>query len=275
MTGKRRGQPAHYIAILLLACGPLLAQERPDPLAPPAPSEEALRRETGALLVRLARQKTVPAAEEALLSLEVEAPGQLFEQTREVEVSVRRGDAGVDLRLRFRGPAELRDHAHLLLADGRAWRYDPARRRPERGAALEPSWRVGGGLLLRDLMGTGAADDGEHTLVRDDHVLDGGVERAVHVVRSRAPDRSERLVFVDRERHVPLRTVEHDERGRVLRAIAASDWRWVQGCLRPFALQVTEPTTTGEGERVTRVRVKERRAAAPGARFDPARFFGG
>jgi hypothetical protein len=259
------------VALALLVCAPLLAQE-PDPLAPPAPSEEALRRETGALLLRLVREKTTPGAEEALLTLEVEAPGQLFEQTREVEVSLRRGDAGVDVRLRFRAPAELRDQAHLLLADGRAWRHDPARRRPERGAALEPTWRVGGGgLLLRDLVG-----DGDHgadaTLVRDEGLLEAGVERAVHVVRTRAPGRGARLIFVDRERHVPLRTVEHDERGRVTRTIDASDWRWVQGRLRPFALEITEPTAAGA--RVTRVRVRERRPAAPPARFDPARFFG-
>lgn len=257
--------------LLLLVCAPLLAQE-PDPLAPPAPSEEALRRETGALLLRLVREKTTPNAEEVLLTLEVEAPGQLFEQTREVEVSLRRGDAGVDLRLRFRAPAELRDQAHLLLADGRAWRHDPARRRPERAAALEPTWRVGGGLLLRDLVDAG--DDGaDPTLVRDERLVEAGVERGVHVMRTRAPGRGERLVFVDRERHVPLRTIEHDERGRVTRTIDASDWRWVQGRLRPFALEITEPTTGGE--RVTRVRVRERRPAAPPARFDPARFFGG
>lgn len=265
MARQRRGL-RRCALISLLACAPLLAQ---DPLAPPAPSEETLRRETGELLARLVRQRTTPSAEEALLTLEVEAPGQLFEQTREVEVSVRRGEAGTDLRLRFRGPAELRDQAHLLLADGRAWRHDPARRRPERGAALEPSWRVGGGLLLRDLVA--AVEPGEHELLRDDHLVEAGVERAVHVVRSRAAGRPERVVFVDQERHVPLRTVEHDERGRVARTIDASDWRRVQGHLRPFALDITE--AIAGGERVTRVRAKERRPVAPAARFDPARFF--
>lgn len=279
---------------LALACGVALAQDDPpraaplaaDPLAPPAPAEEALRGETGRLLARLVREKTLPAAEEALLQVEVDERGRLFGQTRVVEVSVRRHERGEDLRLRFREPAELRGRAWLLLADGRAYAYDPARRRAERVPPLEPGWRVGGGgLLLRDLRAPawGLGDDPwTHVHLRDERLLppgdaqaapgaadDEAPGRAVHVVRSTPPGGGgAREAWIDRERHVPWVVFERDAQDRVAREVRASDWRPLQGRLRPFALEVAEPGA----ERVTRVVVRARSASAPALRFDPARF---
>ncbi|MBX3467131.1 MAG: outer membrane lipoprotein-sorting protein [Planctomycetes bacterium] len=260
--------------LLLCAAAALGQEERPDPLAPPPPAEVALRRETGELLARLARRRTTPAAEEALLEVEVDERGRLFGHARRVEVALRRGERGEDLRLRFREPAELRDRAWLLLADGRAYAYDPARRRAERVAPLEPSWRVGGGLLLRDLR---APDDEgwEHVHVRDDRLLDpdadpdaGDEGQAVRVVRSTPPDGPPREAWLERERHVPLLARDLDAAGQVVRATRLGGWREVQGCLRPFALTIDEPAAG----RVTRVTVRARRPP-PAGRFDPARFW--
>ncbi|MCO5171796.1 MAG: outer membrane lipoprotein-sorting protein [Planctomycetes bacterium] len=257
-------------ALLLVCAAAALAQEeRPDPLAPPPPAEAALRRETGALLARLSRARTTPAAEEAVLDLEVDERGRLFGHARVVEVALRRGERGEDLRLRFREPAELRDRAWLLLADGRAYAYDPGRRRAERVAPLEPTWRVGGGLLLRDLR---APDDeaGEHVHVRDDHLPggEGDEGQEVRVVRSAPPGGGPREVWLERARHVPLLARDLDADGNITRAVRLGDWRQVQGVLRPFALTIDEPAAG----RLTRVTVRARRPP-PAARFDPARFW--
>jgi hypothetical protein len=249
------------LPLLLALALPALAQ---DPLAPPAPSEEALRRETGRLLGELVRRKTTPPAEEALLELSIDERGRPFADTRVVEVAVRRGERGEDLRIRFREPDALRGQAHLRLADGRGYEHDRARRRSERGRPLEPTWRVGGGgLLLSDLL---AEDLDAHvwTLLRDD-TLD---ERPVHVV-SVAPRAGggERLISIDRERHVPLLVVHRDAAGAVVREVRLGEWRWVQGWLRPMSIVITEPGRT------TTIVVSGRRASAPDARFDPDRFF--
>lgn len=269
---------AWAVGLSALVAGLALGQD--DPLAPPAPDEAALRRETGAMLARLERLATTPPAEEALLELDLDERGRPFGARRVVEVSVRRHGLGEDVRLRFREPAELRDRAFLLLADGRSYAYDPARRRADRAQALEPSWRVGGGgLLLRDLRAPawgGEDDRWTHVHVRDDRALvdgdddtDGEPGRAVHVVRSTPPGGGRvREAWLDRARRVPLVCFER-EGDEVVREVRARDWRRVERWLRPFALEITEP---GE-ERVTRVVARAWRASAPAPRFDPARFF--
>lgn len=263
----RRAAGAVALALLPVLA---LAQDGADPLAPPPPSEEALRRETGTLLVRLAARKTTPVAEDLLLSLLIETAGRPFDQERLVEVAVRRGEQGEDVRVRFRAPAALRDEAHLRLADGRAWSYDPARRRAERAKPLAPTWRVGGGgLLLADLLREDLDTHG-YTHERDDALEDDGRSVPVHVVRAvaREGDAARRL-WIDRERHVVVMVEHLDAEGRVERLVRAREWSWVQGLLRPSLLVVTEPGL----ERVTTVRVRGRRSAdLPDARFDPARF---
>lgn len=258
---------AAAILLVLLLSGPALAQD-----------EAALRREVGGQLLRLAARRTTPAAEHALLDVELERDGAPFDRARKVEVSLRVREGSTALRLRFREPAALRDEAWLVIADAgeevRAWRYAPARRRAERAAPPEPTWRAGGsGLLWRDLWpGPGPADG---VLVRDDALRPDGTfagtaavgseARAVHVLQL-APGP---LLAIDRDRHVPLLVLERDDEGGTLRRLVQADWRWVGGALRPFALRVVEPR---DGQ-VTRVAAVWRRPEAPPAHFDPDRFW--
>lgn len=253
------------LLLALLLSAPALAQD-----------EAALRREVGGQLLQLVARRTTPAAEHALLEVELEREGAPFERTRRVEVSLRVREGATALRLRFREPAALRDEAWLVLADpgeeARAWRYLPAKRRAERATPPEPTWRLGGsGLLWRDLW---PAPAGEGVLVRDDGLRPDGSFAGVAAVGSevravRVVERPGSLLAIDRERHVPLLLLERDDQGGALRRLVQADWRWVGGALRPFALRAVEPRE-GQASRVT---VAWRRPEAPPAHFDPDRFW--
>lgn len=258
----------------------VLALALSAPARAQAPDEDALRREVGGQLLRLAARRTTPAAEHALLDIELERDGAPFDRARRVEVSARVREGSTALRLRFREPSALRDEAWLVIADAgeevRAWRYAPAKRRAERTTPPVPTWRVGGsGLLWRDLWPSPGPADG--VLARDDALRPdgsfagtaavGSEARAVHVVQL-GPGAGP-LLAIDRERHVPLLLLERDDAGGALRRLVQADWRWVGGALRPFALRVTEPR---DGQ-VTRVAVAWRRPEPPPSHFDPDRFW--
>lgn len=240
-----------------------------------AQDEQALRSETGLLLARVVEKTTRPAAEDAELELSRSVDGNPFERSARIEVASRRREGEEALRIRFRDPPSLRDHAWLQVWRGEqvtCWRWTPARPRPERITALPGTWRLAGsGLLLDDLRGERAAAWA--------WTLGGETEksgRTVHLLLATPPAGTgdaghpgavKRLLRVDAERRIPLEVEWLDGKDRRLKTARLSDWRALAGKLRPFALELVE-----EGQ-TTRVKVTSRRSEPPDARFDPDAFF--
>jgi hypothetical protein len=251
------------------------AQEVPAPAGPDAREEEALRRETGELLGQVVERTTRPAVEQAELELTIVREGRPFERAARVEVSLRAAGDGEDeaLRLRFREPPALLDHAWLQVwRDGQATcrRWSPDRPRPERVPALPDSWRLAGsGLTLGLLRGERAAAwrwrlAGEE---RRDGLRLHLLEATPAAGEAGFPGAARRLLRVEVERRLPLEVEWLDAQGARLARARLGDWRALRGRLRPFALEVSE-----EG-RLTRARATLRRGEAPAAHFDPDTFW--
>lgn len=245
-----------------------------------AEDEEALRRETGELLGRVLERTTRPREEQAELVLTVSRQGRPFDRAARVEVSWRQVAGGEELRLRFREPPALQDHAWLQVWRGdevTCWRWTPERPRPERVTPLPDSWRLtGSGLTLDELRGERA---GAHTwrLLGEERrpVGDGaGPGQLLHLLEAapRAgeaghPGAARRLLKVEVEHRLPLELEWQDARGKRLKTARLGDWRALRGRLRPFALEYTEP------DQVTRVRASLRRDQAPAEHFAPSVFW--
>lgn len=243
------------------------------PSAARAQDDAALRQETGTLLARVVEKTTRPEAEESELELSRSVDGNPFERSARVEVAWRRAEGEEALRVRFREPPSLRDHAWLQVWRGEqttCWRWTPARPRPERVTPLPGTWRLAGsGLVLDDLRGE-RAGAWTWTLLGD--AQREGLRLHLLQATPRAgeaghPGAVVRLLRVDAERRLPLEAEWRDAGGAWLKRARLSDWRALAGKLRPFALELVEPGQT------TRVKVTSRRSEPPAPRFDPDAFF--